>query len=63
MGLAGDSSVTCAATPAIDSEKQHSGADDSLGKDEQSEFASGRKGRRRIPRAKSAMAGFAPVTH
>ena len=62
MGLAGDGSARYAATPAIDSEKLRSGAENSPGKEEQSEFASDRTGERRTPRGEAGTAGLPLVT-
>jgi hypothetical protein len=63
MGLAGEGSARYAATPAtIDSEKLRSGAENSPGKDERSEFASDRTGERRTPKGEAGTADLPPVT-
>jgi hypothetical protein len=62
MLLAGDGSACYAATPAIDSERLRSGAENSPGKDERSEFASDRTGERRTPRGEVGTAGLPLVT-
>jgi hypothetical protein len=62
MDLAGDGSARYAAAPAIDSEKHRHGAENSPGKDERAEFATGCTGEHRTLRGEDRTTVLPPVT-